>query len=385
MAHRVMQVVADGRPSGGTTVVQALLEGLAATPDVAVALVTQAGSYLEEQARTLGVSCYGLEFFRRRLDPRVVLGLRRILADWTPDLVHAHGARAGLSCSFAVGARPLVYTVHGYHFVHRSGLLGFLSAQAEKRCAAAADCVVFVSAFDANLATTQKLVPARRTTELIHNGVDLSALEARASPEKRVDAVFLSRLTHQKNPPLMTEITKRLVAAGLRVTIVGGGEDETWMRTALAWELASGRLLMTGAVPRAEALDHLGTARVMVLPSRWEGLPVAVLEAQALGVPVVASHVGGLPELIEDGRTGYLVGEAGPVDRYVDYVCHLVADPLALEKMAKDARARVKQDFSQASMFARHDSLYRQLIGRDYPGGRGASRFKAAFTDHGVL
>src|SRR3712207_2688788 len=128
---RILEIVADGAPGGGTTHVLQILRGLGGTDSLG--LVTQANSYLFDEARSLGIECFGVDFFRSRVDARVPVKLHRFVRKFDPQLVHVHGSRAGFFHAGAATRVPTVYTVHGYHFLHKGPVfVRWLALNAER-------------------------------------------------------------------------------------------------------------------------------------------------------------------------------------------------------------------------------------------------------------
>ncbi|OGL00951.1 MAG: hypothetical protein A3D33_19895 [Candidatus Rokubacteria bacterium RIFCSPHIGHO2_02_FULL_73_26] len=120
------------------------------------------------------------------------------------------------------------------------------------------------------------------------------------------------------------------------------------------------RCRFTGA--RADVADLVAALEVVVLPSRSEGLPFALLEAMALGKPVVATTVGGCPEVVEDGRTGWLV-PPGDAPALAGAVLRLLEDAPAARAMGARGAARVRAEFSLARMVDALQTLYAALLG----------------------
>ncbi len=161
----------------------------------------------------------------------------------------------------------------------------------------------------------------------------------------------------QKDPALIAAVAARLAAARIPVTIVGGGEREPEVRRRLAGEIGAGQVEMTGEVGREDALAALARASVLVLPSRWEGLPVVVLEALAIGVPVVAASVGGVPEALAHGAAGVLVADREP-QRFEQAVRALLSDDDRRRRLRQAGRALVEERFRLAACLERYSSLY---------------------------
>ncbi|MDH3403779.1 MAG: glycosyltransferase family 4 protein [Acidobacteriota bacterium] len=352
---RIAQVVADGRPGGGTVMVLSLVEHLVAR-GAEVCLATDAGSYAADRGRALGAAVAELPFFSLG---RASRRLAAALDGFRPGVVHAHGSRAGFHLVPWSRRRPSVathYTVHGYHFQHRSLPRLLAGRWAERRTGRRLRSVIHVCDHDCKLAQSWRLIPPAAACRVIYNGVDVDALPA-AAPAGPPRAVFIGRLVPQKDPELAAAIARRLAAAGVPVTLVGGGAGEPRVRRRLAAEIAAGRVAMTGEVDRERALAELAGAAVLVLPSRWEGLPVVVLEALAVGVPVVAAAVGGVPEALAGGAAGVLLAERDP-ERFAAEVQALLADGDRRRRLVAAGRALAAERFRLADCLERYADLY---------------------------
>jgi glycosyltransferase involved in cell wall biosynthesis len=245
----------------------------------------------------------------------MVRSVRRAARD--ADLVHAHWLAGGAVAALA--GVPFVVTLHGSGTAGRFADLEL--ARRHPRLVRAvlrrARAVICVS--DA-LADAARRCGAR-DVRVIRNGVQIPERIGREAEPAEV--LFAGRLSPEKG-------IEELVAAthGMNLVVAGDGPLRGSVPSAL------------GFVPHAE-LDRLyARAAVVVLPSHREGLPLCVLEAMAHGRPVVASAVGGIPELVEDGVTGLLV-PAGDVAALRSALERLLADPVLRRRMGREGRRRV--------------------------------------------
>lgn len=330
-----------------------ILEGL--RYEYSFGLVTQRDSYLSHHAEALGVPVFGVDFFRSRLDPRVPLRLREALRKFDPRLVHLHGGRAAFFAALASPNAPTVYSVHGYHFLHKNPVMRGLALSAERLAARWAIEIVFESRYDASVAEDHKISSATGRRSIIPNSVPLPQVpEVHADPRH---VGFVGRLEHQKDPSLFLEVMERL--PGYSATMIGGGALESEVEAGIK-RCGLSNVRMLGALPHAEVLKAVPEFGVAVMTSRWEGLPVFPLEAMWLGVPVVAANVGALDEIIEHERSGLLVDSRSP-EGFARAVRRLAEDAVLRERIVRNARNRVRALFSEERMLAEIRNLYRRV------------------------
>jgi glycosyltransferase involved in cell wall biosynthesis len=361
--RKVLNIVADGAAGGGTTIVLGLCHDLVRA-GWAVALVTQDDSYGFHTACELGVEAHGVNFFRSRLDPAVPRKLAAVIDAVRPDVIHAHGARAGYPfCSSRLRRLgvPMVYNVHGYHFLKKALPQRMLGWAAERRISGRADHMVLTSESDLRIARRWGLAGATsEATTLIYNGVDPTELDAVARPEVTYDLVFAGRMHVQKNPLFAVKVMAALADNGVRMLVVGGGELEAAVHAYAVTCGVADRITFTGALGRRDALAAVASARVHLFPSLWEGLPMGPMEAMYYGIPVVASRVGGTDEVVADGITGFLIDDFDPV-RYAGAVRRLLRDDLLYTTMAKAARGRVESLFLRTRSTAGYRAVYERF------------------------
>ncbi len=360
---RVLHVVADGEPGGGTTNVLALLGDLQAHGGFELAFAVQRDSYALGEARGLGVPAFGIEFARSRVPFAAARALSGVVASTRAQIVHVHGSRAGffLACTRRGPGFPrVVYTVRGYHFLRKPIVVRELAALAERVAHQRADVNVHVCGYDQRLAERWRLLPARARRQVIYNGIAHEELPRAADTDLRCVA-FLGRLTHQKDPLLLAEIAYGLDQAGYRLRVIGGGEMEAAFRARLRALGIEPRVELLGSLPRTQALAALASAGALVLPSRWEGLPIAPIEAMAIGIPVVAANVSGLPEIVESGVSGELIDAREPAP-YVAALRRLCEDAAYRQRTLEAAARVVEAKFLRARNLEAHVALYESLL-----------------------
>jgi len=355
---RILQLVADGNPGGGATLVLTLSR-LLEQQGHDVHLVSQLGSYALAEAGRIGVTGHGMDFSRRGKTPLAAMHLSRLIRRLSPAVVHAHGARAGLPLALTAqrpGVERRVYTVHGFHYRGKKGIVRGLARVAEAACMRGSDSTIFVSAGDCELARRDGLLRWSRDHSTINNAVLVDA-DLMRSP-KIYDVAFLGRLTHPKNPLFLPSILRALQPDCPRVAVIGGGELEGELHAGLAADGLLDRVEMLGACSRSKALELLAQSRVLVLPSLWEGHPIALIEAAQLEIPAVASDIPGSNEVIKDGVTGFLAPLHEP-QAFARRLRQLLDDDSLRAAMGKAARELAQRRYSPQNMLARHLRVYR--------------------------
>jgi len=147
----------------------------------------------------------------------------------------------------------------------------------------------------------------------------------------------------------------------LKLLIVGEGEEENNLKNLATLLDLTDQVIFSGL--RLDSDKILPFAEVFILPSLWEGMPNAVLEAMAAGKPVVATAVGGVPELVLQGETGILVPPRDP-DALARAILDLCTDPVKARTMGEAGRLRVQEHFRIASMLEKTERLYQELLSR---------------------
>ncbi|SDM74475.1 glycogen synthase [Actinacidiphila guanduensis] len=304
------------------------------------------------------------------------------------DLLHSHTWYANLAGHLGklLHGIPHVLTAHSLEPLRpwKAEQLGggyALSSWAERTAMESADAVVAVSDGMRGdiLACYPSLDPAR--VHVIRNGIDTAAyrpdpgtdvLERIGIDPKRPYVLFVGRITRQKGVPHLLRAARSIDPAAQLVLCAGAPDTPALDREfrALFDELSAvrdGVHWIPAMLPRPAVVQLLSHASVFVCPSVYEPLGIVNLEAMACGTAVVASAVGGIPEVVEDGVTGLLVphreghaeefeaGLAQALDR-------VLGDPAAAERMGEAGRERAETEFGWDTVARRTAELYARLL-----------------------
>jgi glycosyltransferase involved in cell wall biosynthesis len=270
------------------------------------------------------------------------------------DVIHAHSSKAGFLARLAAlltgRRRRCLFTPNGWSFWVAGGTAGRLYTMLERLAARWCRTIVAVSV-EERTAALERGIGTDDQFVVIPNGI---ALERFTVPPQPVPGrvVMVGRLAPQKRPDLLVRAFARLCDEfpDARLHIAGDGPLQADVR-ALVEELGLENVVeLLGS--RSDIPEILSGAACVALPSAYEGAPYALLEAMAAGAPVVATTVGGIPETIEDGRTGLLV-PPGDVDSLTTALRNLLADPPAAAAMGAAAREAAARDYSREKMTLR--------------------------------
>ncbi|MGW3111520.1 glycogen synthase [Streptomyces sp. NPDC001091] len=299
------------------------------------------------------------------------------------DLVHSHTWYAGLAGHLAklLYGVPHVTTAHSLEPLRpwKAEQLGggyALSSWAERTAIESADAVIAVSGAmrDDILACYPALDPDR--VHVVHNGIDTrlyrpdpgtDALRRHGIDPERPYVLFVGRITRQKGVPQLLRAVGEIDPEA-QVVLCAGAPDtpeidrEFRDRFQELGAVRAGVFWIPQMLPRAEVVQLLTHAAVFVCPSVYEPLGIVNLEAMACGTPVVASRVGGIPEVVDDGRTGLLVDTGDDFEanlaRALDTV---LADPVAARRMGEAGRARAVGEFGWDAVARRTTGLYEEI------------------------
>lgn len=299
-------------------------------------------------------------------DPAAYVRMWRVLRQRRPAIVHTRNlGTVDMQWVAALAAVPhRVHGEHGWELGDPQGL-NPRSLRIRRACRPVIHRYVPMSQDSARWLERHVGVQPERIRQL-YSGVDIERFRpATEAGRRRQDGVLtlgtIGRLDPVKNQAALLEAFARLrqVYAGLRLVIVGDGPLHDRLQAEAESLGISAEVTFTGA--RTDTPELLRGFDVFVLPSVNEGISNTILEAMATGLPVVASRVGGNPELVEDGLCGRLYDPAAPTALQQALLPYLT-DPALRERHGRAARQRVVQNFSLDAMVSRYLPMYDELL-----------------------
>jgi glycosyltransferase involved in cell wall biosynthesis len=269
------------------------------------------------------------------------------------DIIHGHGAKGGAYARLAARALTRLgqrvscfYTPHGgsLHY-HPSTLMGRLYMEAERRFAEFTNGLIFESAYSARVFTTQVGSPPCRT-RVIHNGLLPTELAPRTLDPNAAEFLFIGELRHLKGVDVLLEALSHVRSEfEARLVVVGDGPDADPLKAMAAAMGLEAAVTFVGARPVREAFP-LG--RCLVVPSRTESFPYVVLEAAGAGLSLIATAVGGVPEIVMGTDTSLVPPEDS--EALAHAMLSWLRNPSAAEARAQRLRAAVASRFTVEAM-----------------------------------
>jgi len=300
----------------------------------------------------------------------------RLLRPAQPSLIHAHFGIEGVSALRLARhlKLPLVTTFHGFDATLKTHAMlaspaYFRYPLLRRRLAREGHLFLCASAFIRQRLLDTGFPESRTHTHYI--GVDCRAIRARETSEEQPLILHVARLVEVKGTRYLLRAFARMAQAHdrVRLKIIGDGPLRRPLH-ALAASLGVGeRVEFLGALPHAQVLSMMRKASMLVLPSirtatgREEGLGMVLLEAAATGVPIIGSRVGGIPECMVDGKSGFLVPERdeGALARRM---AELLEDPDRRHSMGAAGRSFIEDKFGIDRQTAALENFYDSLLAR---------------------
>ena len=318
-------------------------------------------SPLAQSLRKLGVQVQGVPQLGNSINPwrvwQATQALVRALEQDPPDVIHAHSAVAGVVSRMAgrLNHWPVVYTVHGFGFKRQAPWRIRLSAwMAEHMLAAWTTRMICVSHHERSLARRLPLQQDR--IDVIPNSLQDSPWRAQAGAEP-ARVVMVARLAAPKRVDRLFQALELLARQGRcpPTQILGDGPQRPLLET-MRQQLALHHVQLRGDVN--EIPERLAQAQVMVLLSDHEGLPITLIEAMRAGLPIVASRLPGIEEMVTHGQEGLLVDDqAASVAAALQI---LLDHPELRERMGRASRARFERQFQSNAQAKALQRVYQE-------------------------
>jgi len=305
---------------------------------------------------------------------RAFFALIKILRNERPDIVHTHTSKAGILgrwAAFFVRVPVIIHTPHGHVFW---GYFGKLKTRIfillEKISALVTDRLIMLTEQEKNDHLHFHIAPENKFS-VVHSGINLdefsntsvdpASMKRRLGvPEDNLIVGTVGRLTSIKGHRYLIEAARKIAGSRPDTTfvILGDGELLDELKNMVTRSDIEENIKFLGW--RSDVAEVMSTFDIFALPSLNEGMGRVLVEAMALGRPIVASNIGGIPDLVVDGENGYLV-PVGDVESLAARIRKLLDDPEKREEMGECGK-KIAIDYSANAMVQKIDRVYRKLV-----------------------
>lgn len=345
---RILQVITKCELGGAQTIMANIANSLIEGNEVFVAAGEGDGkmwSLLDSS-----IECIRLKHLCREVNVKEDLlayrELRKLNKRIKPDIVHLHSSKVAILGQLAFPREKVIYTVHGFDSIRLANRIFLpITRYMQRFCAS----IVGVSQYDCNNLISERIT---KNVEMIYNGIsrpDTSEMEDLSVFHQYDKTVLtIARLAAPKKPRFFVDIAKRLPQYGF--VWIGNNEE-------VGYDDIPENCHFIGNIANAGA--YCSNADLYCLISGFEGLPVSILEAMSFGKPVVASKVGGVPEIVEDGVNGYVV--ENDLDVFVKRIEEILEDPDLYGKMCQKSLDIFNEKLTIKTMVDKYSAIYKRV------------------------
>jgi glycosyltransferase involved in cell wall biosynthesis len=365
MSVIVVQCIAKLELGGAQKIVLDLMRELR---DQGILITGEGGKLYSTVKKEFGERHVTLPCFKRKISPLkdiiCCFRLRKILIKlherYDRVILHTHGSKAGVLGRIVSGSLPFVHSVHVIHGFainpYISSLKRFIYLNAERISSCFGDVTVTVARAHIKRAIVWGMSKKVKYC-CIPNYVNVDNFSVRRKKDKLIKIVTVANFKPQKNPFMWAKVALEVTSkfGNVEFIYIGDGPLRESVEKLLH---ASKKIKILGW--RNDIADFLPDMDIFFLPSRWEGLPLSVLEAMSSALPVVASAVDGTTEVVLDAVTGYLLAP-DDLNGYVDKLGELIEDADKRRAMGREGRERVKKRFSYKNMIGKVFYIYGSL------------------------
>jgi len=376
--HPITRLIVGGAQEN-TIFTAALLDKTKFQVDILSGVQTGSEGSLIEEANEQGINLLFINELVREISPlkdvTALIKLYIAMRNNRYNIVHTHSSKAGILGRLAAkmaGIPVIVHTIHGWSFHdYLPSYQKHLFIYLEKIAAKFSDALVFVS--EADLETGLKNGIGKKSQyRLIRSAIpriQFNNLEKNKEinrkklgiPDNVLVIGNVGRLSDQKNPIEWIQIAQKISLEEDNVVflLVGDGPLRLDVKEEINEFFLSEKFILPGLT--RDVLSYFSIIDIFLITSLWEGLPRTVLEAMAMGIPVVAYKSGGIPEIVSDGITGYLC-KAGDIESMVKRSIFLLKNHLLREEMGRKGNLLIRNDFDLQVMIEHISKLYTELL-----------------------
>ncbi|MBW4671707.1 MAG: glycosyltransferase family 4 protein [Cyanomargarita calcarea GSE-NOS-MK-12-04C] len=333
--------------------------------DCEVHLAVGCHGHLTEDVSVLGVPIHIIPSLTRSIklfgDCNAVKECISLINKIKPDIIHAHSSKAGVIARIAgwITKTPTVFTAHGWGFT--PGTPRFrrtIALIAEKRLASLSGKLICVSESDRSLAKNCG-VGNDKSLIVVRYGIENIPVTLANTLQQPPRLIMVARFNEQKDQATLLKAIAEIKKYNFHLDLVGSGVFlESCQALAKSLEITD-KVSFLG--DRRDVPELLAKSQIFILSTHYEGLPISILEAMRGGLPVVATSVNGIPEEIEDEKTGLLVPRQD-AEALADALSRLIQAPEIRQQMGEAAREKFMREFTIDRMVNETRNVYKSVL-----------------------
>jgi glycosyltransferase involved in cell wall biosynthesis len=367
---RILQGIRQGKIGGGEIYLMGLIDNLDKSRYEPVVLSFTDGPMVDHLKKQ-GIETHVIHT-EKPFDIRIWKKVKKFIEEKDIDIIHAHGTRANSNLFWAAKKLklPIIYTCHGWSFhVDQNPVVKKVRILSEEYLTSKMDVNICCSASSRD---TGKKYFRNYDAKVIYNSVDAKKFNPYGQykdirkelgiAKDEIVIVSVARLTLQKQPLLLirafSEVSKKVPNA--RLLLVGGGELQDKVDALIASLNLGDRIICQSF--RQDVPDVLAASDIFVLPSLWEGNPIALQEAMSMGKAVIGSHVDGTREIIQHKENGILIELENMEQQLVQELVTLCNDPSLRKSLQQQAINSIYGKYTVENLARQNEEVYEQLI-----------------------
>ena len=327
-------------------------------------LVGGNGTFIDEMKK-YNMPVYPVPSLIRSINPyfdfRAFFEIRNLLKRLQPDLVATHSSKAGILGRLAAYSQniPVVFTAHGWAFTEGVSVVKQkIYLLVEKTIGRITSKIITVSGYDQKLSLKHKVIPLHKLM-MIHNGIPEIPMHKTSQNVAIPKFIMTARLEKPKNHIFLLQALALLKDYKWKIDFIGEGPLRSKIEQSISQLELKDRVRLLGE--RKDVVQQLKESQGFILVSDWEGLPISILEAMRAGLPVIASDIGGIPEMIDDHVNGFLIPK-GDKEQLINKLSILFCNRDLRIKMGMASREKYENQFKISKMVEQTLAIYIELI-----------------------
>lgn len=330
-----------------------------------VGLVCPSGGWIDGEFKKTDGKFYSNNYFSNTFNPLNLLNSLFIsykaIKDFDPDIIACHSSMAGIigRITSAFFKKPkVVFTAHSWAFTDGAPIIRkIFMIPMEKFLALFTHKIICVSDFDKLIASKYKIAKSNKL-QVVYNGVTNRELRS-ISERETFKIITVTRFDYPKLPDLLVRSLALIKQDNIKLDIIGYGPQEKEIKDLINKHNLSNKVKIYNSVKKEDVINMLADSDLFVLISKHEGLPITILEAMSVGLPIIASNVGGIPEEI-DSSCGVLVDN--DIYKIRDAIVDISSDKSIITKFSTSSYNRQRAFFSPEKFIQETENVYKSIL-----------------------